>query len=220
MKKIAFLIFIFHLSAEAEEVLPLFRWVQLKYEGDYDPYPLAIRRVLLELVRNTSVDPVAEPVYRALSEDDLFSTPFVYLTGKGKFPSLSPAEGKKILTHVLAGGLWLVDDSSEDENSPFSSSVKMEFEKLFGEGSIKPLPPSDVIFMTFFLFRPERAEKFGLEGIEVDGRNGVIFSRNLLLRSMQDLYSMRLLINIIMYSLTTDYKRDQIHQPFIKRRLR
>jgi len=200
-------------------VSPRFRWVQYRYEGDL-PMRDAVKQVLWELVRITSVEVEEEPLYGNLDDEEFFLSPFIYLTGRNVSINFGPEEKRKIISHITAGGLWLVDDSSENQGSPFWISVRKEFESLFGPWSIKPLPESDVIFRTFFLFQPEVARKFELEGIFVDGRAAVIFSKNLLQNATKRKYHLRLLINIIMYSLTTDYKLDQIHQPFIKKRLR
>jgi len=200
-------------------ISPLFRWVQYKYEGDI-PMEEVVKQVLWELVRITSVEIEEEPFYGNFDEENFFMSPFIYLTGKNLSINFGTEEKKKILSHITAGGLWLVDNASENENSPFWTSVRKEFESIFGHGSIKPIPESDVIFRTFFLFQTDVARRFELEGIFVDGRAAVIFSKNLLQNAPKRKYYMRLLINIIMFSLTTDYKLDQIHQPFIKKRLR
>jgi hypothetical protein len=200
-------------------VSPLFRWVQYRYEGDI-PMRDAVKQVLWELVRITSVEIVEEPFYGNFDDEDFFMSPFIYLTGKNVSINFRTDEKRKILSHITAGGLWLIDNSSENQNSQFWISVRKEFESIFGSGSIKPIPESDAIFRTFFLFQPDVARKFELEGIFVDGRAAVIFSKNLLQNATREKYSMRLLINIIMFSLTTDYKLDQVHQPFIKKRLR
>ncbi len=221
MKKFLKIVIAFSLFGNSElfAVSPLFRWVQYKYDGDVSTYD-SVKKVLWELTRITSVEVVAEPYYGDLNDENLFMSPFIYITGKNVSPAFGVEEKRKILLHISAGGLWLVDSSSEDKNSLFLTEIKKEFEDIFGTGSIKPVLPSSVIFRTFFLFQKEMAESFELEGIDVDGRTAVIFSKNLLQNAPEKKYYMRLLINIIMYSLTTDYKLDQVHQPFIKRRLR
>lgn len=220
MKRFLEVIFIFFLLSDKNllAISPLFRWVQYKYEGDI-PMENIVKQVLWELTKITSVEVVEEPLYGNFN-DEKFLNPFIYLTGKTHPPRFGPEEKRKILSHITAGGLWLVDDSSEEENSSFIIETKKEFESIFGKGSVKPIPLSDVIFRTFFLFQPQMAKNFNLERIEVDGRNAVIFSNGLLKDAPRAKYPMRLLVNIIMYALTTDYKLDQIHQPFIKRRLR
>ncbi len=214
-----FLLMVFITKGICEEnITSLFKWVQLiDVGGPKEVY----KKILWELSRSTSVESETEPFFGSLKDERIFLYPFICISGFREFPPLSLEERQRIFSHLSAGGLWLIDDVSGRDDSPFMLSAKREFERVFGKGKIKEIPSDHVIFRTFFLFKPEVAEEFGLYGIEIDERTGVIFSKGLLSAiEKEDVKSIRLMINIIMFALTTDYKTDQIHQPFIRRRLR
>lgn len=196
-----------------------FAWVQMKYEGNYDPYPTAYMDFLKLLEGRTSISPLYEKIFINPENDDIFSYPFLYWTGTSNFKPLSEKARLNIFKFVKFGGLLFVDNSG-GENSGFIISARDELERIFGEGSIEEIPPEHVIFRTFFLFQINEARRFKLEGINIDGRFGVVIANSVMRRFQIYEEYFKLLLNIVMYAITTDYKTDKVHEPFIRRRLR
>ena len=104
---------------------------------------------------------------------------------------------------------------------------------------MKRLPPDHSVYRSFYLLDNivgrQRVSPF-LEGITLDNWTPVIYSANDLSGAWardrfgkwvnecvpggeaQRSSALKAGINIIIYSLTSDYKKDLIHHPFIKRR--
>jgi hypothetical protein len=104
---------------------------------------------------------------------------------------------------------------------------------------LKRLPPDHAVYQSFYLLGNlggRQKVKPYLEGITIDNWTPVIYSQNDLSGAWsRDRYgkwvnacvpggaiqrksAFKTGINIIVYALTSDYKRDLIHHPFIKRR--
>ncbi|MGH7889315.1 MAG: DUF4159 domain-containing protein, partial [Thermodesulfobacteriota bacterium] len=139
------------------------------------------------------------------------------------------------------GGTLLVDDVSGEEDSAFDSQIRVQLEKILAEFPMALISSDHVIYKSFYLLHSSRGRKIVkpyLEGISFgdEDRTSVIYSRNDLGgawsedefgkwqyecipggESQREL-ALRLGINIIIYALTGNYKKDQIHSPFIKRR--
>lgn len=214
--RVLFLILTFpHGKAPVSE----FTWVQMKYDGSYDPFPEAYRNFLKLLEDRTSISPVYEKVFVNPESSEIFSYPILYWTGLSNFKSLSEVAKRNLFRFVKLGGLLFVDNSG-NENSGFAISVRDELERIFGEKRIEEVPPEYVVFRSFFLFQINEAKRFKLEGINIDGRYGVVIANSVLRKFMVDESYFKLLINIVMYALTTDYKTDRVHERFILRRLR
>ena len=104
---------------------------------------------------------------------------------------------------------------------------------------LKRLPPDHSVYQSFYLINSlggrQRVNAY-LEGITIDNWTPVIYSQNDLSGAwsrdrfgkwvnecvpggeLQRKEAFKAGINIIVYALTSDYKRDVIHHPFIKRR--
>lgn len=219
-----------------------FVFTQLRYKGgDWDPYPTAYKEILHYLMTTTSVK--AEIAKRELSLDDpeLFSSPFLYMSGKEEFAPFTAQEIENLRRYLSCGGLLFIDDASEERNLGFNRAVHREMEKLFPDGKIKRLPPDHAVFRSFYLSPSVVGRKVGnpyLEGIDIDGQTVVIYSQNDLggawVRDrlgnwlyecipggeLQRLEAMKLFLNIVIYSLTGTYKSDAIHEPYIQQKLK
>jgi hypothetical protein len=142
--------------------------------------------------------------------------------------------------YFAGGGLLLVDDASGEENSSFIQRVKKELKRIFPYHSLEPISPEHALFYSFYL-KPkvsglELVYPY-LEGLAIKGRLCVIISYNNLGGALaktptgewlsacipggeaQRLEAIKLIVNIILYTLTGTYKKDAIHQPFIKKKL-
>jgi len=218
-----------------------FNFAQLKYNGDWEPRPRAYRRLMSSLDLRTSVKASFQRKTIEIGSKELFHFPFLYLAGNGSFEPFTESERKRIRKFLKLGGTLLVDDASGEENSAFDSQFRSELSEIFPELFVKRIPNDHVIYKSFYLVSTPGGRniiKPYLEGItfEDEDRTAVIYSRNDLGGAwsedefgrwefecvpggeFQREQAFRMGINAIIYSLTGNYKKDQIHSPFIDRR--
>ncbi len=211
----------------------------LRYGGNWDPRPTAIRRMLQEVEKRTSVlvDPAPASVDPAQKE--LFAHPFVVLSGDRRFDPLPEAAVLNLRQYLQAGGFLLVDSAEGVLDGPFMESVRRELGRIFVGTPISPIPKDHVLYKAFYLIdKPVGRLTVSptLEGVFDDDRLAVVVSHNDLMGAWardnfgawkydckpggehQREYAYRLGINLVMYALCINYKADQVHVPFIMRR--
>ena len=231
------------MEARAFGEASLFRFAQIRYEGaTWSPNPTAGSELVSFVGRYTSirVSPTRKEV--RLSDPDLFTYPFLYLTGCQVLPRFSDEEVQRLRRHLLFGGTLVADDCLADPEGPFAKSVAELAARLFPGKPLEALPKDHIVFQTYFLLNGRvsgrKMAAQSLSGVTVDGRTLLIYSPNDLggawAKSYGGEYShpcepggegqrqmaFRLGLNLVMYSLTVDYKKDQVHLPFILKRRR
>lgn len=218
-----------------------FYFAQLSYGGDWDPRPRAHNRLLSSIELRTSVSTAYEKKVLSLTDADLFKYPFLYMAGSGAFEPFTDDERRNLRKYLKLGGTLIVDDVSGSKDSEFDAQIRKEFEYIIPEISLTRLPQEHVVYKSFYLLHSASGRKLVepyLEGITFtdEDRTSVFYSRNDLGGAWsedefgkweyecipggeaQRELAMRLGINMVMYSLTGNYKKDQIHVPFIKKR--
>ncbi|MCI0454303.1 MAG: DUF4159 domain-containing protein [Candidatus Dadabacteria bacterium] len=218
-----------------------FHFAQLIYGGEWDPRPRAYKRLMAALDSRTSVETSFERKALRIESKDLFYYPFLYITGKEGFEPFKEEERRRVRRFLKQGGTVLVDDVSGEEISPFDSQIREELLTILPESPLSQITNEHVMFKSFYLLSSVSGRKLVkpyLEGITFtdEDRTPVIYSRNDLGGAWsedefgkwqfecipggeaQREFAFRLGVNIIMYVLTGNYKKDQIHTPFIKRR--
>lgn len=220
-----------------------FVFAQLKVPGDpgrWDPYPLAARDILAFLQQTTSVKAVPERRVLTLSDPLLFRSPFLVYSGFGSF-SWSKEEGETLKRYLSGGGTLFVEDRAGEKGGSFDYAFRRELKKIFPDKDLAILPREHAIFRSFYLLRTVGGRKLTnnyLEGLDIDGRTAVIYSQNDVLGAWaKDLFgnylnpcppggeaqrweAQKLMMNIILYSVTGTYKTDMIHHPFIEEKLK
>jgi hypothetical protein len=212
------------------------------YQGGNDnPRPEALRSLLAQVSRRTSIEVNREPVALKLSDPELFRHPFIFLSGDEGFDPF-PEKDLAILRKYLSyGGFLFIDDSSATANSEFGVAVRKMISALFPQNPLQKISRDHSIFRSFYLLNTVSGRsiiKPYLEGISIKGRTVLMLSSNdqsgAWSRSKlghwnydviaggykQRQLSIRLGVNIIMYALTLDYKKDMVHLPIILERLR
>lgn len=229
----------------AEPAVPGNRFVlaQLKTsasETEWDPYPLAARDVLSFLKQTTSIRAVSERRIVSLSDPALFQSPFILFSGSGQF-SPNREEREALKRYLSAGGFLFVEDRSGESGGSFDHSFRAELKKMFPDKGLALLPREHAVYRSFYLLRSvggRRLTRNYLEGLEIGGRTALLYSQNDVLGAWaKDLLgnylfscspggeaqrweAQKLMVNVILYSLTGTYKTDQIHLPFIEEKLR
>ncbi|MBD3270943.1 MAG: DUF4159 domain-containing protein [Elusimicrobia bacterium] len=218
-----------------------FRYAQVRYNGGWDPYPDIHYEILSFMVTTTSIQAISERAVVELGSDDLFEYPFVILLGNTSFPSLTKKEQQNLRHFIEAGGVIFVEDATGVPASSFDRSFRREIRQVFDDASLAVIPREHAVLRSFYLMRTIPGRKIihnYYEGIEVDGRTGLIYSQNDILGTwardrlgnylympepggeLQRKESIKMTANIILFGLTGTYKTDAIHIPFILRKLR
>ena len=209
--------------------------------GNDDPRPEALRSLLAQIARRTSVEVNREPTSLQLSDPKLFKYPFIYLGGDKAFEPFEESDLKTLRKYLSYGGFLFIDDNSTAVNSEFDRSVRRMVERMFPQMPLRNIPRDHSVFRSFYLLNTVSGRsiiKSYMEGISLKGRTVLMYSvndqagawsRNKLGDWNYDVIaggyrqrqlSIRLGINIILYALTLDYKKDMVHLPIILERLR
>ena len=219
---------------------PNFFFAQLKYRGgEWDPNPLFVEAIVEELELRTSIDAMKERRVMALSDPGLFFSPFLYMAGRYEFDAFTPQEREVLRRLLTSGGFLFAEDTVGAKGFGFDQAFRREMKQILPQGELKRLPPDHSVYQSFYLVRSvggrQRVNSY-LEGITIDNWTPVIYCQNDLSGAWaRDRYgkwvhecvpggetqrsaAFKMGINIIVYSLTSDYKKDVIHHPFIKRR--
>lgn len=194
--------------------------------------PEAWTRLLYEVQLTTSIETASSVVSLSPESPELFSHPFSVLVGNGRLPELSEEAVKKLRDYLTYGGFLFIDDSSGLERSPFDDSVRELLTRLFPTQPLVPLPSDHSLYRSFFLIDQPMgrvATSRWLEGITLGETTRVIVCRNDLSGALarspdgRNLYpvtpggerqrreALKLGINLMMYALTSNYKKDQAH---------
>jgi hypothetical protein len=168
---------------------------ELKHNGGSTVAPNALVNLLRQLRHETGIRVNVEKREMTLTQDAVFDQHLVYMHGRTAF-SFSEAERKQLRAFVDRGGLLLAD--SVCSSPEFTASFRREMQAVFPETPLKGISGKHEMFSEAFggfnlstvtLRDPQRAAEGGpvqaqqlrvppeLEGIEIGGRFGVIFSR-------------------------------------------
>jgi hypothetical protein len=218
-----------------------FNFAQLEYNGGWDPRPRDYKRLMSALELRTSVIASYERKVLRLSDADLFNFPFLYMAGDESFEPFTDEDTRRLRKYLKLGGTLVIDDASGNDISPFDTRIREELKKILPETPLMRLNQDHVVYKSFYLLYSASGRIIlnpYLEGITFgdEDRTAVFYSRNDLGgawsedefgkwefecvpggESQREL-AFRLGINLILYALTGNYKEDQIHIPFIKRR--
>lgn len=215
---------------------------QVKYHGgQFKPRAEALESLLVQVANRTAVEVKRMSLDMELGNPDLYRYPFVYLSGSDAFEPFSAEQLNALRNYLSYGGFLLIDDSSSIIHSKFDASVRKMISQLFPHTPLQRLPSDHSIYRSFYLINQPAGRLIVnpfLEGITIKGRTVLVYSTNDLGGAwsrdklghwsyeiigdpdLQRKLSIRLGVNIIMYALTLDYKKDMVHLPIILERLR
>lgn len=125
-----------------------FQIARLKYSGGGDWYNDPSAEVnLLKFVRaNTNIKVNTEYKFVDIASDEIFSYPFLFLTGHGNIV-FSSEEAKRLRTYLENGGFLYIDD-----DYGLDKAVRREMKKVFPENDFVEVPFSHKIFNIFYKF--------------------------------------------------------------------
>ena len=219
---------------------PQFYFTQIKYRGgEWDPNPLYAEAMVEELELRTSIDASKERRVKELSDPDLFFSPFLYMAGRYEFDPFTEQERETLRRFLTYGGFLFAEDTVGAKGFGFDRAFRKEMQEILPDHDMKRLPPDHAVYQSFYLIGSLGGRQIVnpyLEGITIDRWTAVMYSQNDLSGAWsRDRYgkwindclpggdfqrkaAFKTGINIIVYSLTSDYKKDLIHHPFIRRR--
>jgi hypothetical protein len=149
IKKLIFLLTIIFYSANIYAQNETgFQIARLKYSGGGDWYndPSAEVNLLKFVQANTNIKVNAEYKFVDISSDEIFSYPFLFLTGHGNIV-LSTEEVKRLRTYLENGGFLYIDD-----DYGLDKAIRREMKKVFPENDFIEVPFSHKVFNIFYKF--------------------------------------------------------------------
>ncbi len=166
---------------------------QLKVAGaDSEPAPAAMRNLMAYLRDTARLDVRLDKESLFASDTDLAKFKFLYLHGRKSF-TLGDEELKELRGNLQVGGLLLADAACGKKE--FDASFRAAVARLFPDSKLEVIPANDPLFsakiggeeLTSVRCRREKPEGGAeaemrayppyLEGIKIDGRWAVVYSK-------------------------------------------
>jgi hypothetical protein len=126
-----------------------FRIARLKYNGGGDWYndPSAEINLLKFIQANTNIKVKPVYVFVDLSTDEIFSYPFLFMTGHGNVV-FSNSEAQRLRKYLDNGGFLYIDD-----DYGLDKAIRREMKKVYPEQEFVELPFSHGIYNIMYDFR-------------------------------------------------------------------
>jgi hypothetical protein len=142
MKKIFYLLLLISFTSFSQEI------ALVKYSGGGDWYanPTSLPNLIKFCNANINTKIKAKPAVIQPSSPDLFSYPFVHMTGHGNVV-FSDADATNLRNYLTSGGFLHIDD-----NFGMDQYVRKEIKKLFPNKDLIEIPATHAIFQKPFLF--------------------------------------------------------------------
>lgn len=142
MKKIFFTVLLFTSFSFSQEI------ALLKYNGGGDWYanPTSLPNLIKFTNQAINTKIKSKPATVEPGSPDLFSYPFVHMTGHGNVV-FSDADILNLRNYLLSGGFLHIDD-----NFGMDEFIRKEIKKIFPNGNLIELPSNHAIFQGPFIF--------------------------------------------------------------------
>jgi len=210
-------------------------------QGLPDPRPGALEDLLREVAENSSVQPSLEIPEIDPESETIFGQPFLVLTGDRHFDPLSDAAVANLRLYLREGGFLFVDDATALESSDFDRAVRRDLARILPGTKLGSIGRDHAIYRSFFLLRGVSGRvlvRKSIEGMWLGDITPVLYSRNDLLgavwRASGGTYSLdvipggrrqrteaiKLGVNLVLFALTGNYKRDVVHVKTLLKRMR
>ena len=168
---------------------PKFTFTRLRYQsGDWDTDQRMPSNILNSLLEYTTIPIQTDERVIDLSSDDIFESPFCYLSGH-KLVQFTAKEKANFKRFVENGGFVFVDDCNHDIDGLFARSFEAQMTATFGAAALKKIPNNHPIYHSFFSFEegpPNTGFELNgwgddlvhdyLKAITINGRIGVLYS--------------------------------------------
>lgn len=173
MKKIFYLLLLLSLSSFSQEI------ALLKYSGGGDWYanPTSLPNLIKFCNQNIKTKIKSKPATVEPGSPDLFSYPFVHMTGHGNVV-FSPTDQVNLRNYLTSGGFLHIDD-----NYGMDKYIRNEIKKLFPNNELVEVPANHPIFQKPYSFPagiPKIHEHDGKRpqafGIFIEGRLVLLYT--------------------------------------------
>ncbi len=126
-----------------------FTIVRVKYSGGGDWYidQSSLPNLLKFIKENTNIDAASKELRVEISDEALFSYPYIYITGHGNI-RFSEEEVKRLRKYLIGGGFLHADDCYG-----MDKSFRREMKRIFPDKEFVELPFSHGIYHCMFEFR-------------------------------------------------------------------
>ncbi len=137
-----------HVAAQARTPPGEFTIAQLQYGGGGDWYanPSSLPNLLEFMRRTTNIDVATEAARVQILDNDLFSYPFLYMTGHGNI-RFTDEEVSRMRLYLTSGGFLHADD-----NYGMDRSFRREIERVFPDKELVELPFDHPLYHCWFDF--------------------------------------------------------------------
>jgi hypothetical protein len=198
-----------------------FVFAQLIHEGDWDPDPSAVHNLLKHARDNSTLEVKFKRENVQLKDPKAATYPLLYMTGHREF-TWSQEEAGRLQRYLKAGGILLADACCG--RMSFDMAFRREIAKVFPDQKLEKIAMDHPVYhchydVTTVDYTPRVREDFGpfdnpeLEGITIDGRLAVIYSKfdlgngweqfpHAYSYGLRDESSLKLGTNVIVYAMT------------------
>jgi hypothetical protein len=162
-----------------------FVMAQLVHEGDWDPDPSAIHNLLRFARDNSTMEVKFKRANVRVTDPRAAQYPLWYMTGHDEM-AWSQEEVERLRRYLQSGGMLLADACCG--RLTFDKAFRREIHKVFPDQPLEPLPLDHPLYSIHYEigkvdYSPRGQQDFGgldvpsLEGITLDGRLAVVYSR-------------------------------------------
>jgi hypothetical protein len=162
-----------------------FVFAQIEHEGDWDPDPSAVHNLLKHAKDNSTLEVKFKREKLVLKDPKAATYPLLYMTGHREF-AWGPEEVARLQRYLKAGGILLADACCG--RLAFDMAFRREIAKVLPGAKLERIPADHALYRCHYEIRqveytPRVRQDFGaldapeLEGITVDGRLAVVYSR-------------------------------------------
>ncbi len=126
-----------------------FSIARLKYDGGGDWYndPSAEVNLLNFVEQNTNISVDAKYQFVDISSEELFSYPFIFMTGHGNVV-FNEDEVERLRLYLESGGFLYIDDDYGLDNA-----VRREMKKVYPDNNFQEIPFSFGLYNVFYSFK-------------------------------------------------------------------
>jgi len=214
---------------------------RLRIRGLDDPRPGALGDLLRDVEENSSLKPKLGAMEVDPGSQELFEYPFVVMSGDSFFEPLSEQAVGNLRLYLREGGFLFIDDATGRSDSAFDRCVRRDLRRVLPGSPLVSVGRDHAVYRSFFLLggvAGRMSVRPYLEGVWQGDITTVLYSSNDLLgaiwrssgggyalevvpgRARQRSQAQRLAVNVVLFALTGNYKRDAVHVRTLLKRMR